>query len=70
MMEPMLNKRDLPACCPNLRCKQMYYEGRKPEILDTTVFWCVKTLMPLGPDNEPVEPEICQPGRPCHPFET
>jgi len=65
-IDPMPPKQELPPCCPMLRCKQMYYEGRKVEYTDTTVFWCAKTAFPLGPDNDPVEPKICQPGRSCY----
>ena len=64
-VDPVPRKQELPLCCSNLRCKQMYYEGRRPEITDTTIFWCVRTIFPLGPDNEPVDPQICQPGRTC-----
>jgi hypothetical protein len=60
------NRQELPAgCCCHLRCKQMYYEGRRPMVTDTTVFWCVKTLYQLGPDREPVDPDLCRPGRTC-----
>lgn len=59
--------RHLPAeSCRHLRFKAMYTEGKRAKILDTTVFWCVKTCMSLGPDRLPASEFQCLPGRRCY----
>lgn len=31
-----------------------------------TIFWCVKGNGACGPDNGPIDPHTCQPGRKCY----
>ena len=31
-----------------------------------TIYWCIKSLGAGGPDNGPVEPGRCIPGRSCY----
>ena len=31
-----------------------------------TIYWCVKSLGAGGPDNGPVEPDMCVSGRKCY----
>ena len=33
---------------------------------DQTAFWCVLTQTGLGPDRQPVRPDNCCDGLPCH----
>ena len=65
----MSNDRPID-CCACLRTKSMYFEpderpGRLRRGDDTSVFWCVVTQSPAGPDGDAAEPDLCQPGRSC-----
>ena len=31
-----------------------------------TIYWCVKSMGAGGPDNGPIDPKLCQPGRKCY----
>ncbi len=31
-----------------------------------TIYWCVKSMGAGGPDNGPVDPKLCRPGRSCY----
>ncbi len=53
--------------CRALRCKEYYIFGRLELAMcdDTTVYWCVRTQSPVGPDAAPALPEDCDARRPC-----
>ncbi|MBS0192111.1 MAG: hypothetical protein U0573_13880 [Phycisphaerales bacterium] len=63
---------DLKPCCQNIRHKMMYCDPRQstPGTLDATsetrVLLCVLTQEVLGPDDKPVTPAACGPGRACY----
>lgn len=66
--EPFLPK-DKCAC---LRTKTMALnthwipsEAELRSRADTAIFWCIKTMMPWGPDEDDATPESCRPGREC-----
>ena len=62
----------LQKSCAHIRHKLMYGEmnhsvrGMVDDSSDTRVFFCVKTFEALGPDEQPVSPDECAPGRSCH----
>lgn len=63
--------RDRQPPCRHLRTKAVYVsdeQGR--EYLERTIpsesYWCVKTMRPVGPDDEPAEPDDCGRNRPCY----
>ena len=62
----------LQKACAHIRHKLMYSEkshavrGMVDTSSDTTVFFCIKTFDGLGPDDHPVSPEDCAPGRSCY----
>ncbi len=31
-----------------------------------TIYWCVKSMGAGGPDNGPIDPKLCRPGRSCY----
>jgi hypothetical protein len=61
----------LQKACAHIRHKLMYSEkshavrGMVDDSSDTTVFFCIKTFDGLGPDDQPVSPGDCAPGRSC-----
>ena len=63
---------DLRPACMKLRHRLMYVDERqgKPGLVDdsddTTVFFCLLSQDPIGPDGEPVSPTECTPGRGCY----
>jgi hypothetical protein len=56
--------------CAHLRTKKAYFL-REPaleeeDLLDASGHcWCLKTMLALGPDGEPVLPSDCRAGRAC-----
>ena len=69
-----LNLGRLPAdVCEHLCTKTMYTGGEDRRNVEewpggqfsTAAFWCVFTQRPFGPDEDPVGPADCRPGRPC-----
>jgi hypothetical protein len=62
---------DLVPACVHLRHKMMYCDARQetPGLVDassdTAVHFCIHTHDALGPDNKPVGPRLCGPGRSC-----
>lgn len=63
---------DLIPTCVYVRHKLMYVDhlhatpGLVDDSSDTRVFWCIKTMEPLGPDHRPVNPRACCSSRPCY----
>ena len=61
----------LRASCLHIRHKLMYSDerhavrGMVDDSSDTRVFFCARTFEGLGPDQEPVAPRACVPGRSC-----
>jgi hypothetical protein len=61
----------LQSACAHIRYKLMYSEknhavrGKVDDSSDTRVFFCSKTFDGLGPDDKPVSPGACRPGRSC-----
>ena len=58
--------------CSKIRTKSMYLhavvdpdEARFYDHVDTAAYWCVLTQSGLGPDREPVRPDICCGERAC-----
>jgi hypothetical protein len=64
-MSPGLSR---PAACGALRCKEYYVIGELDlaRCDDTTIFWCGKTMRPVGPDERLALPEACGRSRPCY----
>ena len=62
----------LKVTCLHLRHKLMYCDdqhataGMVDDSSDTRVYLCAKTQEVLGPDDRPVHPEDCKPGRACY----
>lgn len=57
--------------CRHLRNKGMYVYtdggGNSHSDYDNTIFWCLKTMKSLGPDDDVVDrDECCNPDRSCH----
>jgi hypothetical protein len=63
---------ELETACAHIRHKFMYcakshaVRGMVDDSSDTRIFFCVKTFEGLGPDDRPVSPGECGPGRSCH----
>jgi len=59
--------------CKNLRTKKMFIPhpelgAETPSIEPaggSSHFWCNRTLTEVGPDDHPVHPDCCKPGRKC-----
>ncbi len=54
--------------CSSIRAKGFYVYTEAPpphEESDTGVFWCVKTMSPVGPDGDLVHRSCCDAARPC-----
>jgi hypothetical protein len=58
--------------CEHLRHKGMYvFSAPDPEEfkyypdVDSTVYWCLKTMKPIGPDEQPVRADRCNESREC-----
>ena len=58
--------------CVKLRTKSMYIqavvdpaEATFYDKYDQTAWWCVLTQTALGPDRQPVRPDVCCGGRGC-----
>lgn len=60
-----------PGICAKLRTKTMYlnvewrHEPDEPGCSNSAVFWCLKTMEVLGPDDLPANPDACRAGRAC-----
>ena len=56
--------------CRLLRSKGMYLPREdadlEVEVSSTAVFWCLRSMSVIGPDDGPVAPEDCRRGRSCH----
>ncbi|NOG52857.1 MAG: hypothetical protein HND57_00770 [Planctomycetes bacterium] len=63
--------KPIPTCV-HVRHKMMYVDqnqmtpGRVDDSSSTRVFWCNKTMDPLGPDDRPVTPRLCHANRTCY----
>jgi hypothetical protein len=61
----------LQSACGHIRHKLMYsakshaVRGKVDDSSDTRVFFCSRTFEGLGPDDKPVSPTACAPGRSC-----
>jgi len=68
--EAMLPASDAP--CALLRSKGGYLpanpraDNAVPGGSSTAVYWCLKTMKMMGPDEGYVAPDTCVPGRSCH----
>lgn len=56
--------------CPELRTKTMYLNvewRRRPDAegRGTAIYWCLKTHLNLGPDDQPADPSSCRAARAC-----
>jgi hypothetical protein len=58
--------------CLKLRTKSMYIqvtvdpdEAKFYDPVDTAAYWCVETQTGLGPDRQPVRPDLCRGERGC-----
>lgn len=58
--------------CEHLRHKGMYvFSVPDPEEFkyypehDATVYWCLKTMKAIGPDDQPVHADCCNESRGC-----
>lgn len=58
--------------CLKLRTKAMYiqsivdpFEASLYDPIDVSAYWCVQTQTALGPDRQPVRPDVCCGGRGC-----
>ncbi len=62
----------LKPSCAHIRHKLMYGDtrhavrGMVDDSSDSRVFFCIKTSEGLGPDDKPVGPSECSPGRSCY----
>ena len=56
-------------CCEHLASKTAYIEpDERPGLLsesDVLVYSCLKTMTPVGPDNQDAAPTLCQADRTC-----
>src|SRR5689334_10832286 len=57
--------------CGDLRSKKYFLFESLPtdasEFLDPSGYcWCYHTQLPVGPDGESAEPDLCRPGRSCY----
>jgi hypothetical protein len=56
-------------CCKHLRCKSMYYRPDERAGLlhdeDAMGYWCARTNLVMGPDNDVARHQQCQAGRDC-----
>lgn len=58
--------------CLKLRTKSMYihsivdpFEATLYDPYEASAYWCVLTQTALGPDRQPVRPDVCCEGREC-----
>jgi hypothetical protein len=58
--------------CTKIRTKSMYLQATVDpdeatfyDHCDTAAYWCVETQSGLGPDREPVRPDVCCGDRCC-----
>ena len=58
--------------CMKLRTKSMYihsivdpFEATLYDPYEVSAYWCVLTQTALGPDRQPVRPDVCCAGRDC-----
>ena len=59
--------------CRHLRTKKLYtgmlpekaFMRKEPENASPSHFWCNLTQNQVGPDDGPVHPDSCTPGRAC-----
>ena len=57
--------------CRHLRSRMTYgpqFDGLgdwRADDSSSNQYWCLKTMITAGPDNDVVAPEVCQPGRGC-----
>ena len=65
---PQDSDRPIP-CCAKLRSNSMHYSPDerpgKLRMSEETVYTCIKTYEPVGPDNQLANPSACQSGRAC-----
>jgi hypothetical protein len=64
---------DIPETpfCGDLRSKRYFLFESLPtdaaEFLDPSGYcWCYHTQLPVGPDGQSAEPDLCRPGRSCY----
>jgi hypothetical protein len=62
-----------PCRCRHLRTKKLFtgtspeeaFAEKEPEFATPSHFWCNLTQSAIGPDDGPVHPTACVPGRSC-----
>ena len=59
-----------PMPCRNLRTKTLFYgqdaaDPEGPIDSDTAVYWCTRTMGPIGPDGRDALPRACGRDRSC-----
>jgi len=62
-----------PNRCRHLRTKKLFtgmdpdkaFMAKEPEHASPSHFWCNLTQTTVGPDDSPVQPTFCIPGRAC-----
>jgi len=66
-------ERTIVPCCIHLRTKTHYYVPDEMQagpgfikVTTTGTYWCNRTHEPLGPDDAPSRPHVCQAGRSCY----
>ena len=57
--------------CGSLRSKKFFMRDQLAKSADDYIdsanhVWCSETQEVIGPDNQPVEPDKCGPGRSCY----
>jgi hypothetical protein len=72
-MEPYPAQREIIPCCVHLRTKTLYYMPDEMQagpghikVTSTGNYWCNRTHEPVGPDDAPSKPHLCQAGRACY----
>ncbi len=70
MPQTVLNSNSVSAsapACRHLRTKTFYYQQDGAEMQASAIasYWCMRSLRAAGPDEDLVEPRLCQSGRAC-----
>jgi hypothetical protein len=70
-IDPQSESGQHPAVCPMLRTKTAFgtFVGHDPwqeGKSSTAVYWCLRTMETVGPDENLAEPQNCCAGRSCY----
>ena len=65
----------IPPACQHLRTKNMFIpalaaaeftpQSEEPSTCSPCYYWCNRTLTEIGPDDQGVDPQLCQAQRGC-----